>query len=119
MQPKYYVTRTFKAGGLLFLAGTLLNEITNIRLHKIRLNEGKIKPFPSEGPEREKLSDYYRDRFSLNLEEEIQKFEAKTEVSAEQAKKAVKQPTPGTPNTNVAATPATQGIMKPKIIIKK
>lgn len=94
----YLVKQTFKAGGKLFEAGSLIEDLSEIKLFKIRLNEGKLIPLPSEGKELDNLDHFFRERYGLDLKTKIKARASKgSNVAEPVVQKAIATPTTGTP----------------------
>lgn len=104
MKNLFMVVEPFKAGGDYYPPGTILSqeELEAVRLFKVRLNEGKIKPVNKDTfkayHERVKI------RYGVDLKEKI----------AERVSKGSEQAEPTKPEANVSTpTPGTQGEKKP------
>jgi hypothetical protein len=111
--------RSFKAGGVLYEAGSLIASIEQIKLGKIRLNEGKIVPLPAEDdPKFHQLQDYFQQRYNHDLTEELAKHTKKAPVAAEPHKTVVSHPTPGTPKV-VTSKPAVKATVTKAVTTKK
>lgn len=95
----YLVKQHFKAGGVFFPAGEVLTleELHQMRLFRVRLNEGKVVDLASLTPEkRAALDDWMKIRHGVDVEELVKGKRSKgSEIAAKQAK-APTQPHPGT-----------------------
>lgn len=106
-----YVVRTpFKAGGNFYEAGLLLTEeaLFEIKLAKIRLNERKIIPIPTEKDQLINLCDYFEIRMGVDLRAKIAREASKGSDSAE-PKKPSASANPTTPGTSEKPKPLSQG----------
>lgn len=92
----YLVKTTFKSGGEVFLAGDLLDDLSEVRLFKVRMNEGKLVPLP-EGKDLDNLATYFKDRYAIDLKARIKEFNSKGSDSAETDKPEASIPPTGTP----------------------
>lgn len=106
MPQVYLVKVTFKAGGKVFLAGDLLEDLSEVRLFKVRMNEGKLVPLP-QGKDLENLAHFFKEKYAIDLNARI----------AERASKGSKIAEVTNPNVNVippTGTPATPTGAAPK-----
>lgn len=96
MPQLYLVKTTFKAGGKVFMAGSLLEDLSEVRLFKVRMNEGKLIPLP-EGSDLDNLSHFFKDKYGIDLKEQVAaKRASKGSNSAEQKNHEASNPPPGT-----------------------
>lgn len=99
----YLVKTTFKAGGIVYLAGSLVEDLSTIRLFKIRLNEGKLIPLPEEGKVLDDMTLFFEQRYGIDLKARIAERASKGSNSAEN------------PNPSASVIPPT-GTSKPEAI---
>lgn len=107
MKTLYVVKRSFKSGGKLFAAGSLLNEdeLHNIRLFKIRLNEGVVIPLPQKKEELETLHYYFKERVGIDLREALKARVSKGSEKAVTPKQVSSSTHPGTTNASTPVKP--------------
>lgn len=116
MAPKvselYLVTKHFKAGGIWYFAGSVLSydEVLQIKLYKIRLNEGKVVQMNIPKPKLEamihRINGVYKVDVLANIRERVSKG---SEIAEPEAKAST--PNPGT-KAVVKTAPAK--VSKPK-----
>jgi len=68
----YIVRRDFKAGGEFYPAGQIIEDVTTVKLFKVRINEGLIVPLPSDEVSLEALRYYFENRLGLDLAKILQ-----------------------------------------------
>lgn len=103
MNTKYLVIRTFKAGGKLYEAGTIVDDLASIKLAKIRINEGKLILLPTEEADVARWQQYFRLRYNIDLEAAI--------ASANQVKGSdIAEPVIPSPPVQAPTTPGTPGV---------
>lgn len=104
-KPLYLVKTTFKAGGKVYLAGDLIENLSTIRLFKIRLNEGKLIPLPADKKALDSLQDYFRERYNIDLKKRIAERVSKGSDGAEDKNTGASTTPPGTPGPEKDTTP--------------
>lgn len=93
----YLVKTTFKAGGIVYLAGSLVEDLSEIRLFKVRMNEGKLVPLP-EGKDLENLAYFFKEKYAIDLKARVEERVSKGSEIAATAKPSVNViPPTGTP----------------------
>lgn len=112
----YIVKETFKAGGELFLAGKVLTETEahQIRLFKVRVNEGKIVPLRKYNQDQLKnLVRWIQVRYGVDARANIKERLSKGSESADKGSASASTP-PGTttPTKVVAAAAPKSGTTK-------
>lgn len=115
MPQLYLVKTTFKAGGVVFLAGDLVEEqdLAGIRLVKIRLNEGKLIPLPEEGQVLDTMTLFFEQRYGIDLKARIADRASKGSDSAE-----TKDPDVNViPPTGTPEAPPVKPVVPPKAIL--
>jgi hypothetical protein len=115
MPQLYLVKTTFKAGGVVFLAGDLVEEqdLAGIRLVKIRLNEGKLIPLPEEGQVLDTMTLFFEQRYGIDLKARIAERASKGSNSAENPNPSASDiPPTGTPQE-----PPVKPVVTPKAIL--
>lgn len=97
----YIVRQTFKAGGILYLAGTVLTEeeLLAVRLYRIRLSEQKLVKLDIPTEQIKKLLDYIEIRWGQPAAKNLQAKLQEGLVGAEQKQQASPTPPPGTKGT--------------------
>jgi hypothetical protein len=115
----YVVRNAFKASGVLYPAGLLLTEedLHGIKLFKIRLNEGTVRPVPTTEQELDSLCNYFSSRTNLDLKQQLvdyrEKIVAATQVATPPA------PDNPTPGTNVVKPLSQTKVAKTTTTVKK
>lgn len=100
----YLVREHFKAGGKLYIAGTVLSQedVDTIPLAKIRINERKIVRLDIPQPQLINLLSWIKARFGVDAKANLREYVAK--MSAETTPSGENNPPPGTPPTPTGAT---------------
>lgn len=118
MSQIYIVARPFRSMGRFFAVGTIIEDLSEVKLGKIKMKERKIIPVPDDDVEYAKLKDYLEHRRGVDLEQILDDYEATSgeEVTqepkepvtppeapsvAEPSAKADSTPPPGTPDPKV------------------
>lgn len=92
----YVVRRPFRSGTQLLKAGTVIADISEVKLAKIRLNERNLVELPSDEKELEALKYFVRVKYGGDLDAELAALDSKgSEVAEPEAPKQVTPP-PGT-----------------------
>lgn len=114
----YIVARPFRSMGRFFAVGTIIEDLSEVKLGKIKMKERKIIPVPDDDTEYAKLKDYLEHRRGVDLEQILDDYEATSEEEdanepkepvtppeapsvAEPSAKADSTPPPGTPDPKV------------------
>ena len=101
MPQLYVVRRTFKTNGEIFVQGTILDDVSDIKLARTKIREGKIVPLPSDESKLAKYVDYFQAKVGVDLKAGIQSKASKGLKKPEPAKPKVITPTPGTTTKSV------------------
>lgn len=112
----YIVREPFKAGGVLFPAGKVLTEaeVHQVRLFKVRLNEGKIVPLKKYSQtELLNLIRYLDIRYGVDAKAAITDKLSKGSGSAETTKASATTPTGTKPAPKSGVTPVAKVATKP------
>lgn len=105
----HIVRRAFKAGGEFFPTGYLVEDITTIKLFKIRVNERLLIPIPEDPKELKALEEYFWERFKLQLSVILAGGVSKgSEIAEPKDPDASEPPTPGTSEPQGGIIPDTQ-----------
>lgn len=105
MPQAYLAVRAFKAGGEFHPVGTIFQDVTTVKLHKIRIQDRILRAIPSEdSKEYDVLADFLRERYALDL----------TEIIAADASKGTDVAEPEDPSAS-AVTPPPGTIEPPKV----
>lgn len=104
IQELYIVTKHFKAGGVHYFVGQVLTweEVQQVRLYRIRLNEGKIVSLNMPNDKIKGLLSYLSGRWGVDAVQNVKDKVAKGSVVAEPV---VTTPHPGTKKAAPKATP--------------
>jgi hypothetical protein len=96
-ETKYIVRRSFKTQGEFYPVGTILTDISDIKLSKIKLNEGKIVLLPQEEDKRKAYTDYFLGKTGVDLEEKLSVRASKgSKIPEAEVPKKIIPPHPGT-----------------------
>jgi hypothetical protein len=104
----YVVRKSFKSAGIFYAIGSLIEDLSVVKLAKIKVNEGKIRPVPSDEEGREALCHFYLTKLGVNLAEILAEGVSKGSISAatEITDASVDTTPPGTPDVDVTSTDA-------------
>lgn len=122
MSQIYIVARPFRSMGRFFAVGTIIEDLSEVKLGKIKMKERKIIPVPDDDVEYAKLKDYLEHRRGVDLEQILDDYEATSGEEVTQEPKEPKEPvTPpeapsvAEPSAKADSTPP-PGTPDPKVV---
>lgn len=104
MKTIYVVKRPFKSAGKYYAVGTILEDLTGVKLPKIKVREGKLVPFYKGAPRYEDNLKYLEHRSGRELRRAIK--EALSEKPKSEPKPAPKPKPQPAPKVKPAAKKA-------------
>ena len=107
MKTIYVVKRPFKSAGKYYAVGTILEDLTGVKLPKIKVREGKLVPFYKGAPRYEDNLKYLEHCSGKELRQAIR--EALSEKPKSEPKPASKPKPQPAPKAKPAAKKATPG----------
>jgi hypothetical protein len=112
MTQLYVARRTFKAGGKVYFQGDIIEDITKVHRHRLRIKEEKVLPIPNDKEGLEKLQHFFMSRATIDIKKKIAERATKGSETAEPVKSSAsaKPTTPGTSKPQ----PLTRGVNKAK-----
>jgi len=112
MPELYVVKRPFRSKGQFFATGDFIEDLLDeVKYGKIKLTEGKIARVPEEGPERDGLIAWFKQRKGFDLAQALQDRASEGSKIAESKEPSAKAtPQPG---TTAAPAPAKHPMPKP------
>jgi len=115
MPELYVIRRPFKSAGEFYAVGTILDDLSPIKLSKVKLNEGKIQILPKDEKQLENLCDYYKTKLGVDLAANLAERVSKGSNSAETGNTGAGaiQPNPG---TILGPTTVTAQVVQPKVL---
>lgn len=94
------------------MAGDLIEDLSAIRLFKVRLNEGKLIPLPKEGKVLDDMSMFFELRYGIDLKARIAERASKGSSSAE-------NPNPSASVIPHTGTKGNAAVKQPETIVPK
>ncbi|MNU72328.1 hypothetical protein D3C71_617840 [compost metagenome] len=109
MSQIYIVARPFRSMGRFFAVGTIIEDLSEVKLGRIKMKERKIIPVPDDDNEYTKLKDYLAHRRGVDLEQILDDYDA---TSAEEEADEPKEPVT-TPEAPSVAEPSAKADSTP------
>jgi hypothetical protein len=109
-QQLYVARRTFKAGGVVYMQGDIVTDISTVHRAELRIKEEKLVAIPNDPEGIERLSAHLLVKRGLNLKEVLKARATKGSSQAETGNPSAKATPP--PGTKPVAKPVTRTVAK-------